>query len=362
MFTVIWLVVFTVGLPVQILTLRSFVSDSKTLFIVLMLCFISSYTSSIVAVVWVSVIKRKRFLEIIEHISEVDNKIRYTPQEQTYMNRNVMFNLISEIIALTVIQCALISYNTYHVAGEPYYIIVIQIIGYIPDICNTLFLFQFVNLVFIVKQRYSHLNKRLNNWIIVTISKQINVIKEKERCIRCHTTTDHINITPLYVSSFENIEGTLKQSDIDWLRKIYSKLYDISCLINDTYGVPIIVNMCWILAGVLCSLFELLIDFKVWGVSNAVYAITCSVLFFNVTLVCHTATKEARFSRILVQKLLIEGNCRNECVNLLKMFSLQLQVMKIEYTACGFFTLNLKLFASVVSVIVSYIIIMVQNK
>jgi O-antigen ligase len=73
MFTVIWLVVLTVGVPVQIVTLRSFVSDSKTLFVALISCFISSYTSSIVAAVWLSVIKRI-FLEIIENISESKNK------------------------------------------------------------------------------------------------------------------------------------------------------------------------------------------------------------------------------------------------------------------------------------------------
>ena len=38
------------------------------------------------------------FLEIIKNISEVDNKIRYTLQEETYMNRKLMFNIISEII------------------------------------------------------------------------------------------------------------------------------------------------------------------------------------------------------------------------------------------------------------------------
>jgi hypothetical protein len=98
---VIWLVEFTVGLPVQVLTFRSFVY----LFISFKLYYISSYTSSIVAVAWVSVIKRKQFLEIIEHISVVDNKIRCTLQEETYMKRNVMFNIISGIILLTVIQC-----------------------------------------------------------------------------------------------------------------------------------------------------------------------------------------------------------------------------------------------------------------
>jgi hypothetical protein len=44
------------------------------------------------------------------------------------------------------------------------------------------------------------------------------------------------------------------------------------------------------------------------------------------------------------------------------MFSLQMQVMTNKYTACGFCSLNFSLFASVVTVIVSYIIIMVQIK
>jgi hypothetical protein len=91
------------------------------------------------------------------------------------------------------------------------------------------------------------------------------------------------------------------------------------------------------LTGVLFSLYEGLINFKLVGLVEVVYAITYSVLFFKVTLFCHTATNEARSSSILVQKLLLEGNCRNECVNVLKMFSLQLQVMGNEYTACGFF-------------------------
>jgi hypothetical protein len=116
------------------------------------------------------------------------------------------------------------------------------------------------------------------------------------------------------------------------------------------------------LTGVLCSLYEGLINFKVVGLADAVYITTYSVLFFKVAYFCHTATNEARSSRILLQKLLLGGNCRIECVEELKMFSLQLQEMTIEYTACGFFLLNLSLFASVVSVIASYILLMVQIK
>jgi hypothetical protein len=144
---VIWLIVFTVGLPVQILKLRSAYFGSQTLFIAYTLFLISSYTSTIVTVVWVSIIKRKMFLEIIENISEVDNKLQYTLQEETYMNRNVLFNIISEIILLPVINCTAIIYTIYRMAGEPYYISVIETINCVPDTCNALILFQFFNLV-----------------------------------------------------------------------------------------------------------------------------------------------------------------------------------------------------------------------
>ena len=86
------------------------------------------------------------------------------------------------------------------------------------------------------------------------------------------------------------------------------------------------------------------------------------VFFFKVTFFCHTATNEARSTRTVVGKLLLEENRRKECVKQLKIFSLQLQAMKNEYTSCGFFSLNLSLFTSVVSVIVSYVVILVQIK
>jgi hypothetical protein len=77
----------------------------QVIFVAYILFTISSYTSSIMGMVCISIIKRRIFLKRIENISEVDNKIGYTHQEETYMNRNVMFNIISEIILLTVFPC-----------------------------------------------------------------------------------------------------------------------------------------------------------------------------------------------------------------------------------------------------------------
>ena len=362
MFTVIWLILYTVGLPVHILMIRSFDLVTQTLGITYILYIISSYTSSIMAVVWVSIVKRKMFLRIIENIKEVDNKIRFTLQEETYMNRKLMFNIISEIILLTVILCGLIIIIIFHFISKPYYIIVLEIICCATYICNILVVFQFFNLVFIMKQRYSHLNKLLTKWINGTVSRPIRLKKENERCIQSHSVVGHVNITALCVRSVGNIDGTLRQTDIHSLRQIHSELYDITCLINDMYGIPILASMCSLLTCVVFALYAALRDFESWGVEDTAFGLTCLLLLFKVTFVCHTATKEAISSRILVQKLLLEGNFRNVCVKELKMFSIQLQVMKNEYTACGFFTINLSLFASVFSVITSYVVILAQIK
>jgi len=102
--------------------------------------------------------------------------------------------------------------------------------------------------------------------------------------------------------------------------------------------------MCWILTIVLCCVYETLVNFSAWGVTDIAYAITRSTLVFTEAFFCHTATDEARSLNILVQKLLLLANCSQECVKEIKLFSLELQVMTIQYTACGFFSINLKLF------------------
>jgi len=362
MFTVIWLIVYTIGLPVRILTLDSDDFDSQTLFIAFMVYVLSSYTSSMVAVVWVSVIKRRIFLEVIENVSEVDNKTRYALQQETYMNRNVFFNVISEIILLTLIKRTVIVYNTYQIASKPYYFIIIEKITYVPDICNALVLFQFGNLVLMLKQRYNHLIKRLTSWINGAVSRPICSNKQNERCSECNRAFDQENITSLYVSSVRKIEGTLIQTDIHLSRQTYSELYDITCLINDTYGILILATVCSVVTRVVFCLYEVLISYNKWAGEDLTHGIAFMVLFFKVTFFCHTTTNEAMSSRILVEKLLLEGNCRNENIEELGMFFPQPQAMKNMYTACGFFSLNLSVFTSVVSVIASYIVILVQIK
>ena len=89
------------------------------------------------AVFCISVIKRRKFLDIIENISEVDNKIGYTHQEETYMKRNEIFNIISDFIVLNVFPCTFIIYFIYQLICEGYYIIYLTLINIsVNNVCN----------------------------------------------------------------------------------------------------------------------------------------------------------------------------------------------------------------------------------
>jgi hypothetical protein len=96
------------------------------------------------------------------------------------------------------------------------------------------FFFQFVNLVFMMRQMYSHINNRLHFWLIGKVSRPIYLYNQNERRSQSARAVDHVTVTSSCVSSVEDIERTLRQTDIHLLRQIYGELYDITCLINDT--------------------------------------------------------------------------------------------------------------------------------
>jgi len=106
-----------------------------------------------------------------------------------------------------------------------------------------------------MKQRYNLIKKRLTNWNNGAVSRPICLNKQNKGCRQYNRAFDQVNITSLYVSSLRNREETLKQPDIHCLRQTYSELYDITCLINDTYGIPVLATVCSVVTRVVFCLF-----------------------------------------------------------------------------------------------------------
>jgi hypothetical protein len=136
----------------------------------------------------------------------------------------------------------------------------------------------------------------------------------------------------------------------------------MACLVNYVYGLPVLAMSCYILVDIVLSVY-FIVRFRM--PEDIIDMCTCTILlliFVKLAILCQFAESERETSRILVQKLLLEDNLEVKYCKELRMLSAQLRDMKIKYTACGFFTLNLPILCSLTGLILSYVIIMSQNK
>jgi hypothetical protein len=75
---------------------------------------------------------------------------------------------------------------------------------------------------------------------------------------------------------------------------------------------------------------------------------------------CSLAVCESKRSPIIVQKILLRDDIDGEIVKELEKMFTQLQTMKIGFTACGLFNLDLSFLCGIVGVTLSYLLVTAQ--
>jgi hypothetical protein len=81
---------------------------------------------------------------------------------------------------------------------------------------------------------------------------------------------------------------------------------------------------------------------------------------FCIVFASNRANTEYKKTVDKIQKLILYVGVKADMREQLDLFSLQLASSRIEFTACGFFTVNFKLVRSIVYTVVTYIIVLVQ--
>jgi hypothetical protein len=134
------------------------------------------------------------------------------------------------------------------------------IIDMVENMTLICLVFQFINVVLLLRQRYKCLNMMLNShshvWRDRTKSTGTNILPLQD--------------TDTFGSSYCNMTSFRRQ--IFEKRHIYIKLYDIVLLVNSGFGLPIFLLTCWIFLRVvlisyafcciLCWLLILLRDMR----------------------------------------------------------------------------------------------------
>ena len=125
--------------------------------------------------------------------------------------------------------------------------------------------------------------------------------------------------------------------------------------------LTLLTTICLILTGVLCLLYERLINFKVMGLADELYAITYSVLFFQVTFLSHTYERSKVFkifgAEFAFRKKVQKRKYRRAQIVLFLTGSNDKRVHCMWILFVKF-----EAFFRVVSVIVTYVIIMAEIK
>ena len=201
------------------------------------------------------------------------------------------------------------------------------------------------------------MNKRLSSCISHTCTN--NCVEYDNIFHARNTFVRQVNASTLRVSSiyFRSFNGSHFRS----LRNVLSELNFVVSLINETYGLSVLVFTCWLLVSIIIVLFMTLFELEDGQYGSLGYLIYTFTLLIRISSTCQTAASENDKSKLLVQKLLLQDDLKSHDITELKFLSFQLD-NKPQYSACGLFELNLSFLCSVTGVIISYIILVVQLK
>lgn len=352
--TVMWLIGIVVGFTLHMShdVLYKQQGMPTKICIALDIYLISLYLTSIASLILGVTVNRQKVSHLIKKLSAVDEALLSNLEDKRAF-RKVRLYLILQLVVLTVVLGFLHCYNVYSFYDGTLWGCVVMISENFSFLLNTLVTIQFVNAVLMLKRRYASINRFLrdpeyrNMWYSVEVKEAVAV-------------ANHID------ARFpENHQKKL----VHTLRVIHCQLHDAATLIMSNYGFPVFMVTFWIFMTIVFVLYYGLFSLQEVISSSAAaeqhevilslcWCMFCVTLLVAITLTCHTTTQEAHLSLILVEKLLLCHDLGDDTVNELKDFSTQLSNMRIEFSPCGFFTLNLSFLYTMTGVMCSHIIIL----
>lgn len=323
-------------------------------------------------------INRKKMLMTVENLSITDKCI-FQKDHTVYKKHNRVFTILLIISALCHI--TLHTINTYFHPNSHinYYYSVSICFCDLVWAANDL---GYVNAVEILAQHLMAMNKQLDA-IFVTQSHnspssgrhtRSEELRSDRLALEIHTQN-----VPTPINSHKNNGFPTSNSDVCSrisarvleLRICYNKLYHICQLINSMYGFTLLMG---ITAYTICTISDI---YNICGILVTPYKehqpvstpkITTAILWtiasilkaFFIVFVSERAGSEHKIGVHKIQKLILYVGENGDVREQLELFSNQFANNRIEFTACGIFSVNFKLVRSLVYTVVTYVIVLAQ--
>lgn len=286
---------------------------------------------------------RPKIHSIFQHVVELERNVPKFKARNIYIK--AFYSLLFQVVFVSVFHiCMLYSYVTIHNGREEF---VCQFSYIIASFINTTGVFQFLFLLKILRWICRNINDGLEH-------TEVNYNRRKKVFIVGHIQE-------------QKLDSHQQSNRLYHLRLLHFKLYELVGLINTCYGFLMLIETTHNFVMVVGLMHEILMVLEHESEINLVIYDVCLLLFYSVkaTLILRTSQltyNESKEMLVTVHKLLLYPNISSACETQLRLFAAQIVDNEFEFTACGFFPLDLSTLHSIVAAAATYIIILYQLK
>jgi hypothetical protein len=327
---------------------------------------LASHLTSILALLFSVTRNRNHITNMLSSISRVDGKLlREHCKQSVHMHqRTYIFAQLAIKLALYGTAFAFCTFSFYDGTWMCYVYIISKTL---TTIINEVMTLQYVNIVLILKQRYQYIRHLFSE---ATFTNEVSISRHVYKGNHVSHDSDK-----LFLSARCNVTidtDSRKVCRIHDLQIIYCELYDVLQANNKSYGIIVLMDIMTILTSTVPLTYFGVIILKEAAFNNGdlnVYfkgtGLMC-LCFFHVltflwlTLCCHSTAEEVQDTLVCIQKLLLYPNRLSWTTGDLKCMFYQLVNVKVEFSVCGLFTLNLQFLCGSVGIIFTYILVLNQ--
>jgi hypothetical protein len=321
---------------------------------------LATYSTCIVTLILNISIYRKHLPLILRRIYVLDSKfLNDGRNEERYKSRRSGTTKQLTVIGIIWIINFLSCIYYFFIGG-----IFITLIVSSRILCNTIFFLiscQYTSMVLVLKARYNHLTSILSKLLITNRNLY-------ETDLTRISTSGHSGAGFVLYSNTRCVHV----SKILELQHIYCQLYDVLWLVNKCYGIPLLLLITATIFNFVNSFFMSIVFIKnvILGErefikymllsTNLCWCFTVLFMFVWIISCCHLVTEEVHKLLLCIHKIQIYSNVTQSAISELRSFVSQLKDMRVEFSVCGLFTLNLPYLFGTLSVITTYVVVLFQ--
>ncbi|PNF15079.1 hypothetical protein B7P43_G15985 [Cryptotermes secundus] len=318
----------------------------------------SIYTCSLVSLLLPLTIYRDKIPQIITKLSEIDQL--FATKEygaQTYEKTRLFIIVQISVVAFTLLAlmffAAYVSHGNFSFRNFSYFFFYT-----FPTFLNCIRILYFVNLLFLLRGKYRFLNFKLETSIVMPrIFNNLNDFPTN-----CITPVENCTFEMKnYSKDTREMNISSRRNQLHNLRIIYSLLHEVAHLINSTFGILLLCTTLWVLISIICGINYVLkithTDSSLYVIVAVLWSIFCASLITLMAMSCSLAVNECNRSPVIVQNIMLREDIDILVMKELKKMFIQFKFMKIGFSACGMYRIDLSFLCGIFGATLSYLII-----